>query len=70
MGKSESVVGIQWVNKDIVLKSFSSWTGVEKFNMFKKGNIWIVWMEVVWNIWKIINAILFEGSLCIISDMF
>lgn len=54
------------MNKDIVLKSFSSWTGVEKFNMFKKGNIWIVWMEVVWNIWKIINAILFEGSLCII----
>lgn len=32
-------IGKQWVNKDIVWKSFSCWTSVEKFNMFKIGNI-------------------------------
>lgn len=36
---------------------------------FKKGKEGIVWMTVVWSLWKIKNDILFNDALCIFWDL-
>ncbi|KAI5391407.1 hypothetical protein KIW84_076276 [Lathyrus oleraceus] len=62
-------IQIDWVNKALLWKSFSSWVSIEKFKMLKKGDEGIVWMAVVWSLWKIRNDILFNDAHSIVSNM-
>lgn len=68
-GKVVQWIGFEWVYEEVLWKSFLSWSDDERFKCLKKGNFRIIWTALVWNIWKIRNAILYEGAFCLIPDL-
>ena len=53
--------GVEWVNKELLWMSYLNWLEIKKFKRVKKGNEWVVWMAVIWNMWISRNAILVKG---------
>lgn len=63
-------LGIEWESEVVMWKSYSSWVRIEKFKSMEKGKVGIVWMTMVWNLWTIRNAILFDGAFAMFRTCF
>lgn len=60
-------IGIGIYKADDIKESFLLWIYFCKKQKMRKGKEGVVWLAVVWSLWKIRNDIIFRGDTCNIS---